>query len=268
MALQLRRGTDAERQAMTPAEGELIYVVDYDSVGTSPLWIGDGATAGGLNALAPLNIAANTATNLAGGDVGSIPYQTASSSTSFIPIGAVGSILASDGTTATWQTLASLSSGAGVNADNVFVNTPTAGDRYIVLADDNGAYIAVEADKGAAAPVYNIQSGLKVRSTLTIGGNIIPDTDGIYNIGGPSARFATLYLTTSTIDLGGETLTAFDNVLYLNNIESSRWYSRSNCLSNSTRDYQFRRSRYCGTITSQCRNKFSCIYEYRQHLCR
>jgi hypothetical protein len=35
MALQLRRGTDAERQGITPKEGELIYVTD-----TNRLWIG------------------------------------------------------------------------------------------------------------------------------------------------------------------------------------------------------------------------------------
>jgi len=42
MALRLRRGTDAERQLITPLEGELIYTTD-----TKLLWIGDGGTVGG-----------------------------------------------------------------------------------------------------------------------------------------------------------------------------------------------------------------------------
>lgn len=42
MALRLRRGTDAERQTITPAEGELIYTTD-----TKELYIGDGTTQGG-----------------------------------------------------------------------------------------------------------------------------------------------------------------------------------------------------------------------------
>ncbi len=42
MALRLRRGTNAERQLITPAEGELIYTTD-----TKGLYIGDGTTAGG-----------------------------------------------------------------------------------------------------------------------------------------------------------------------------------------------------------------------------
>jgi len=43
MPLRLRRGTDAVRQTITPAEGELIYVTD-----TVEVWVGDGATPGGI----------------------------------------------------------------------------------------------------------------------------------------------------------------------------------------------------------------------------
>ena len=43
MALRLRRGTDAERQLITPVEGELIYTTD-----TKLLYAGDGSTAGGV----------------------------------------------------------------------------------------------------------------------------------------------------------------------------------------------------------------------------
>ena len=43
MALRLRRGTDTERQLITPLEGELIYVTD-----TKELYAGDGSTTGGI----------------------------------------------------------------------------------------------------------------------------------------------------------------------------------------------------------------------------
>lgn len=43
MALQIRRGTDAERQAITPLLGELIYTTDSKEV-----FIGDGVTVGGV----------------------------------------------------------------------------------------------------------------------------------------------------------------------------------------------------------------------------
>lgn len=47
MALQVRRGTNAERLGITPLEGELIYVTD-----TKQLYVGDGTTAGGTASIA------------------------------------------------------------------------------------------------------------------------------------------------------------------------------------------------------------------------
>lgn len=43
MAFQFRRGTDAQRQTITPAEGEPLYTTD-----TYALYVGDGSTLGGL----------------------------------------------------------------------------------------------------------------------------------------------------------------------------------------------------------------------------
>jgi hypothetical protein len=43
MALKLRRGSNAQRLLITPAEGELIYTTD-----TKLLYVGDGSTAGGV----------------------------------------------------------------------------------------------------------------------------------------------------------------------------------------------------------------------------
>ena len=46
MALQVRRGTNAERIAITPLEGELVFTTD-----TKQLYVGDGATAGGITSI-------------------------------------------------------------------------------------------------------------------------------------------------------------------------------------------------------------------------
>ena len=43
MALQIRRGTDAQRQGITPLAGELIFTED-----TKKLFVGDGTTPGGI----------------------------------------------------------------------------------------------------------------------------------------------------------------------------------------------------------------------------
>ena len=60
-------------------------------------------------------ITAGTASKLAGGAVGSIPYQAATGDTSFIGIGVAGTILQSNGTTATWINTGSAIVGSSVN---------------------------------------------------------------------------------------------------------------------------------------------------------
>lgn len=49
MALRLRRGTDAERAAITFEEGELVYATD-----TKQVYVGDGSTLGGVNLITNL----------------------------------------------------------------------------------------------------------------------------------------------------------------------------------------------------------------------
>jgi len=68
-----------------------------------------------------------TATDLQGGATGSIPYQDAPNSTSFIPIGLNGQILVSNGTTATWQAPSGLSAGSSNTATNI-----AGGDAYLI----------------------------------------------------------------------------------------------------------------------------------------
>lgn len=48
MALQLRRGQNAQRTTTLLAQGELVYVTDNASAQVSPLFVGDGSTTGGI----------------------------------------------------------------------------------------------------------------------------------------------------------------------------------------------------------------------------
>lgn len=57
MALKIRRGTEAERQTVIPAEGELVYTTDEKRV-----YIGDGTTVGGI----PIDIVDRTGFTLQG----------------------------------------------------------------------------------------------------------------------------------------------------------------------------------------------------------
>lgn len=66
---------------------------------------------------------ANTATNLLGGTLGSLPYQTGSGATAFIGIGSAGQVLISNGTTATWQVFTSTSGAVFINNDTSATST-------------------------------------------------------------------------------------------------------------------------------------------------
>ena len=54
MALQIKRGTNSQRQALLLAQGEPFFVTDYASLGVSPMWIGDGTTYGGITSVSPV----------------------------------------------------------------------------------------------------------------------------------------------------------------------------------------------------------------------
>ena len=60
-----------------------------------------------------------TSTNLTGGAIGSLPYQLAAGSTSFLPIGNNGYILTSSGTAPTWTPVTGLSAGTATTATNI-----------------------------------------------------------------------------------------------------------------------------------------------------
>lgn len=58
MGLQIRRGTDAERQTITPDAGEIIWTTD-----TEKLYVGDGSTVGGIDVVGAGTGEQNTASN-------------------------------------------------------------------------------------------------------------------------------------------------------------------------------------------------------------
>lgn len=72
MSLKIRRGANADRVTMIPLEGELIFVTDHTAASVYPLWIGDGATLGGVVVAGSGIIPAISGSN------GSFTYSTAS----------------------------------------------------------------------------------------------------------------------------------------------------------------------------------------------
>lgn len=99
---------------------------DATSTTTGALQIAGGAGIGGnvyvggsLNVAGGLNGTITTATNLAGGALGFIPYQTEPGVTNFIGTGTIGSILQMGANTATFVTTSSVYVNSAVNAETL-----------------------------------------------------------------------------------------------------------------------------------------------------
>ena len=136
------------------------------SNGTVPIWAGlSGLSAGN----------STTATNLAGGTAGQVPYQTASGSTSFYGPGTAGQLLVSAGTSApTYTSTSSIYVNSSVNAETLRGGT-TGQLVYQSSADTTGfvgpgTYGQFLMSTGASSPVY--------QSTLTsVGSSILVTGD-------------------------------------------------------------------------------------------
>jgi hypothetical protein len=204
--VQFRRGSAAQNNTYTGASGELTI-----DTSTWDIRVHDGVTPGGYS----VGGAANSANNLASGTTGSIPYQVSPGVTGFIQPGPADSVLTSDGTTATYVSLATLSAAGGVSADNVLVNNVTPGDKHLIFVDGSGSYHSIETDT-SNGPLFSQMVGLTVNSTLTVAGHILPGATLTYDIGSASEYFRDVYgrnLTlTGNLTVQGTTVTVDSTV--------------------------------------------------------
>ena len=150
MSLRIRRGTNAERSGVTFFEGELVYTTD-----TKKLFVGDGATVGGI----AVDSTAGSINNLT--DVNIAGIQT-------------GQILQWDGS-------------------------------QFIAGDDKGDKESVT---GADSTILVDATNSSINLDGTVKGHIIPDQNEVYNLGSTTKRFNDLFLSGTTIDLGGTTITS------------------------------------------------------------
>jgi hypothetical protein len=164
---------------------------------------------GNLSVAGVFLTAVNTASNLAGGLTGSIPYQTAPGQTAFIGIGSTGTLLQSNGTTATWLSTGSLSVGFSNTATNVanglagqliyqtapgitgFIATGTIG--YVAVSKGiNGiAYQNTLTLTGTTVSLSTDTGALTVAGGVGIGGDVYVGGTGFYlGNGGVGSRFS------------------------------------------------------------------------------
>jgi len=109
--------------------------------------------------------------NVAGGDTGSLLYQSSPSTTNFIGIGSAGSFLRSNGTTATFVTTASMYVGAAVTATNVVGGAvgsmiyQSAPGTTTMLPIGTGGYLLTS---NGSAPEWTALSGLSAGTATNV----------------------------------------------------------------------------------------------------
>lgn len=112
----------------------------------------------------------STATSLLAGAAGSIPYQSATSSTTFLSIGTNGYVLTSNGSAPYWA----VSSGGGGASTSTQTTRQTANASYYpTFVDADNATAAGELFWTTSSFVVNPQSGLVTVEALSV--------DGVYN---------------------------------------------------------------------------------------
>ena len=198
-------GGQASSSSLTSLAG-LTYVSDsfvkMTAAGTFSLDTNSYVTTSGNAATA------TTATNLAGGNIGEIPYQSGSSSTSFLAAGISGQVLTSGGSAApTWTTV---SSGSGT-VTSVDMSVPTG-----LLVSGNPVTttgtLAVNFDTGYSIPTTASQTNWdtaytnRITSLTTTGSGAATLTSNVLNIPTPSA--ATFTSLTVTGSSGASTLSS------------------------------------------------------------
>lgn len=164
----------------TPVNG---HVLKYDSI--TSLWENDVITYSELSGTVPTwnqNTTGYSA-GIAGGLVGSIPYQTAVNATAFLAAGTSGYILKSNGNAApSWlQTLPVANGGTGITAFGTgiatFLGTPSSANLAAALTDETGTGVNVFATSPTlVTPTLTGTKEVKV----AMGANAIDLTVGNY----------------------------------------------------------------------------------------
>jgi len=124
--------------------GQMLRV---NSGATAPEWVGTSSIYVNRAVLADSATGnAGSATNLAGGTAGQVPYQTGAGATSFFGPGTAGQILVSAGTSApTYTNTSSIYVNASVRADTVLtVARPNTGLHYLTFVDSHNASATAE----------------------------------------------------------------------------------------------------------------------------
>lgn len=198
-------------------------VLALQSNGTTALTINTdlSATFAGAVTASSFSGTTTTATNLAGGSNGTIPYQSASGTTQMLAVGTSGQVLTSNGAAApTWATPAP---GAGTVTA---VASGSLSDGSMVILNSNGTVSVITGTVGTS--ITTAGSATSSQGTTTLGGGAYnPDTNSVflawrgtsnylYGIAGSISGNTITFGSPVTLDSGGvsSSLSTSVNVVY------------------------------------------------------
>ena len=164
------------------AIGTANYILTVNSGGTNVQWS------------APSSISVSTATNLAGGVAGSVPYQSGASTTTFLGIGAADRVMTSSGSAPQWVT--ALTGLTGVSSSSI-TNTSLTSTRVVYSGasgvQTNSANLTFDGATLTTAGLSNSGTSALVK-LVTVGGTSFSGT----TVFAPATP-AKFYLGTGTV---------------------------------------------------------------------
>ena len=186
------------------AAGSLVYqsaaaTTTTLALGTTNYVLTAGASAPQYVAQSTLSVGsattATTATNLAGGGAGYIPYQSGAGATSFLASGTTGQVLTSNGTSApTWSTPSSYAT--------VTDDTSTNATRYVLFANQTTGNLTTEYVSSTKLQ-YNPSTGVFTSTSFTGAGTGLTGTASSLSIGGNAATATSATSATTATNIAG-----------------------------------------------------------------
>ena len=188
------------------AAGSLVYqtaaaTTSTLALGTTNYVLTAGASAPQYVAQSTLSVGsattATTATNLAGGGAGYVPYQSGSGATSFLAAGTIGYVLTSNGTSApTWTAPAAYAT--------VTDDTTTNAARYPLYANQTTGNLSTEYVSSTKLQ-FNPSTGVFTSTSFTGAGTGLTGTAASLSIGGNAATATSATSATTATNLAGGT---------------------------------------------------------------
>jgi len=191
--------------------------IAYSLIDTSTTHVGIAdyaVTAGTLSNTATFQVGfASNATNIVGGNVGAVPYQTTTGSTTFLSLGSNGYILVAGTTAPEWASLASLGIGNATSSTNI--SGGTSGQIPYQVSEGNTSFFGpgtagqILVSSGTSAPSYISTASIHVRLSqlaITATNAVSLLNTGTAHVGvaqfSITATNATRLLNTGTVHVG------------------------------------------------------------------